>query len=235
MKTYIRKYIVGLLLAVGGILPCNATDFFKNVINYIENCEYNNRDWGVRVGYINRKFRYTANHQTWAADPYGYSDKAEHGFMMGFRYTPYFGHCQGLVTGFDVRALFQSPDYDVYGTDCLTSEVGVYIPVMYRLTVPVYDNVSCFFQLGLGMYMGFVRNLDLLTGDDDDSINVGFGRSDDFVQPNRFQFSVPVGFGATYKNLTLEATYNAGLNNNGSWFSGKSKESLWEAAISIGF
>lgn len=235
MKTTMRKFIAGLLLMAAGIAPCNASDFFSNLVDYIDNCDYNNRDWGVRFGYINRKFRYSADHQTWVGDVYGRPDKAEHGFIMGFRYTPYFGHCQGLVTGMDCRMLFTSPDYDMFGADCLSSEVGVYIPLMYRLTVPVYDELSVFLQAGVGMYLGFVRNLDP-TDEDYEGINVGFGENDGFYNPNQFQLSIPVGFGITYKALTLEATYNAGLLNNGAMVTyGKCRESIWEAAFSIGF
>ncbi|MDE6462982.1 MAG: hypothetical protein K2L32_09420 [Muribaculaceae bacterium] len=229
MKQIIHKLILFLLLGSFGVVPAGATIFE----HAFEECDYTNRDWGMKFSYLNRKFKYTYDRQTMTADVYGNPKKAEHGFVMGVRYSPYFGHGQGLVTGLDCRALFSSLEVD--GIDCLMAEVGLYLPLMYRFTLPLSDDFSVFVQTGLGMYLGLVRDLDPMD-DDYEDIDVGFGESDDWYNPNQFQLSVPMGFGFTYKALTVEATYNVGLTNNSALITeGKCKESIWEAGISIGF
>lgn len=186
--------------------------------------DYNKRQWGFSVGYVNKQYVYTIKPpkgEAGTTNRYKYDnwieeDKMMHGLQMGVVYQPYFGYGQGLITGlFWQYFIGDVPGYATTdGNGATDNEHNLMVPLLYQFRLPVGEDCSFYACSGIEMVLGLSHSASW--GDSDSDVQLGFGHNDDYGWnfPNAFQLYVPVGGGFQYKALQLEFKYSWGLTDN---------------------
>ena len=174
--------------------------------------DYNRREWGMDFGYVNRHFAakdqsgVTQRYSTHGSEP----GMSENGIQMGVVYNPYFGAGQGLVTGLYWQMFWE----DIKGADGEPTwfDHQLYIPLQYQFRLPLGEDFAIFINGGFAVSIGVSSKAEY--GENQGSVDLGYGDDEGYDMPDRFQYMIPFGGGLQWKSLKVYGEYHLGLNDN---------------------